>query len=426
MTFDKTRASVTGQFTLSSPLSAELALAAACVLWPHSERRIAAIHRASRETIDWPRFIRTVARHGVVGMAHDGLRRAGAAGPAEALEALGRQASAVARRNLAMAAEAIRLHRTFSDANLPVAFLKGLPLAMLAYGTIALRPCRDLDVLVPEARVLEAAALLERSGYRRTEPGPAIGAQQIATWMRTRKDFTYFHDEWRIIVELHWRLTDNPLLQNVIHEPATWAEVPIAAGVTLPTLAMDDLLVYLTMHGAHHGWARMKWVADLAALLAAEPDRANLLLALAERRDVGRGAAQLLVISHALFATNLPARWAANRSEERIVRWLARTALAVMMRGGGTTEPHERVFGAARISLSRFLMKRDWRFKRAQLGCALTSGDDWQLVKLPRSLQPLYRLLRLPLWLGRRISWARGARRRFAHAAGQAQSNSEP
>ena len=60
---------------------AELALAAACVLWPHSERRVEAIRRAARETIDWNRFLRTVARHGVVGMAYDGLRRAGAAVP---------------------------------------------------------------------------------------------------------------------------------------------------------------------------------------------------------------------------------------------------------------------------------------------------------------------------------------------------------
>jgi hypothetical protein len=40
------------------------------------------------------------------------------------------------RKNLAMAAEALRLQRLFDDADLPVLFVKGTSLAVLAFGNV--------------------------------------------------------------------------------------------------------------------------------------------------------------------------------------------------------------------------------------------------------------------------------------------------
>jgi hypothetical protein len=131
------------------------------------------------------------------------------------------------------------------------------------------------------------------------------------------------------------------------------------------------------------------------------------MLTLAERDGVSRGVWQLLLIAHVLFGTAIPARAHRDRFEERIVQWLARTALAVMTRDGGTTGPNDRAFGAMGISISRFLMKPSWRFKLEQLRSGLVSSDDWLLVKLPPRLQPFYPVLRMPLWLGRRVSLAR-------------------
>jgi hypothetical protein len=403
------KASVAFQSKLAC--SPEFALAAACALWPPGDKRVAAVNAAASRAIDWQVLLALATRQGIVGLVHDGLRRAAIALPPEAAGALAAAAHEVARKNLGQAAEAGRLRNAFEARGIPVAFLKGPALAMLAYGTIAMRPARDLDLLVPEPHVTEAAAVLEQAGYRRTEPGPGANTRQIAAWIQSRHDFAYRHGASGTVVELHWRLGDNPLLQKTPPAPASWVEVPIAAAVVLPTLAMDDLLVYLTMHGAHHGWARLKWVADLAALLAVEPARADRLLAFAEAGGVSRGARQLLLIAHLLFGTALPARFAVARSEERIVQRLARTALGVITRDGGVTDPNDRAFGWAGVSLSRFLLKPDWRFKLAQLRCALVSYDDWDLVPLPPALQPLYPILRLPLWLARRVSWTRGAGR---------------
>src|SRR6187200_1243268 len=57
-------------------LSPEFRLALACSMWPPSDRRIEAIRVAASEPLDWLRFVRVAKRHQVVGLVHDGLRRA--------------------------------------------------------------------------------------------------------------------------------------------------------------------------------------------------------------------------------------------------------------------------------------------------------------------------------------------------------------
>jgi len=400
-------------FDLARDCSPEFALSAACAIWPPGDARNAAIRQAASLGIDWKRLHAVAIRQGIAGLVHDGLRRASVPMPPEAARTLAEEAHTLARKSLTLTAEAVRLRDSFRASNIPLAFVKGPPLAMLAYGTIALRPYRDLDLLVPEGQAMSAAALLEREGYQRTDPGPAASARQIATWMRMHKDFAYIHKARRTIVELHWRLVENPTLQRQIPSPELWIDATIADGVQVKTLAIDDLLVYLTMHGAHHGWARMKWAADLAALLAADPARAAQLLALAERAGASRSARQLLLLVHVLFGTPLPTGWQSGGFEGRIVRWLARRALAVMTRDGGSGDPAHRVFGAAGVSVSRFLLRPDWRFKLAQLRCALVSSEDWRFLPLPPALHSFYPALRLPLWFGRRMAQAHSARRRL-------------
>ena len=51
------------------------------------------------------------------------------------------------RKNFAFAAEALRLEHLFITKNIPVAFIKGSSLAMLAYGNVGIRHNRDIDIV---------------------------------------------------------------------------------------------------------------------------------------------------------------------------------------------------------------------------------------------------------------------------------------
>src|SRR5262249_11048720 len=119
-------------------LSSEFLLATACAMWPPSDRRNRAIRAAAARPLDWAHFLRVVKRHKVVGLAHDGLKQARPSVPLRYREELGAQAERLFRESLEMAAEAVRLQRMFDEAGIPVLFLKGASLAVLAYANLGL------------------------------------------------------------------------------------------------------------------------------------------------------------------------------------------------------------------------------------------------------------------------------------------------
>ena len=379
-------------------LPKEFALAAACAIWPPSERRVEAVRRAAAEVEDWGRFRRVVARHRIVGLAYDGIVAARLEPPPPVLGALRGDAQALARQSLGMAAEAIRLRHAFADAGIPVAFLKGATLAMLAYGSLGIRHSKDIDVLVPEECVAAAAATLSQRGYARTAPRADVSGRRLQIWMKRFKHFTFRHGERGIEVGLHWRLSDNPLLAQV-PAPQSWREVPIAGLASLPTLDRDDLFAYLCIHGAYHAWFRLKWLADIGALLEAAPHgEAQRLLSGTASRDAARPAAQAALLAQRVLGTTLTPSPVPR--DDRVVPWIVTMAFAAMTRGDGELEPQQLAFGSILIKASEYLLK-GWRFKLAQAGRDFVSFEDWQLVPLPDRYVFLYPLLRLPLWLWR-------------------------
>ena len=222
---------------------------------------------------EWPRFLRVAQRHRVIGLAHQGLTEVSLAVPPEIRLEIGSRASTFARQNLAIAAEALRLQRLFDDAKLPVLFVKGSSLAVLAFGNLGLSGGEDIDLLVPREVLPTAMALVARAGYRRFDPPPDISETKLQLLLSLRKDVGFVHEATRLPIELHWRLFLNP---HAMSEASIWAAsriVPLTTGSGLRTLGEEDLFAYLCMHGALHWWNQLKWLADVNALLVATSDR---------------------------------------------------------------------------------------------------------------------------------------------------------
>src|SRR5262245_56473672 len=116
--------------------SPEFRLAAACVMWPPSPRRTEAIRAAASEPLDWAHMLRVAKRHQVIGLIQEGLTQAQREVPPQVADEIGTQAAVLVLENLAMAREAIRVQRLFDDSDLPVLFIKGAALAVLAFGNI--------------------------------------------------------------------------------------------------------------------------------------------------------------------------------------------------------------------------------------------------------------------------------------------------
>jgi Uncharacterised nucleotidyltransferase len=386
-------------------LSQEFLLVAACSRWPPSERRSEAIREAARGPLDWDRFLRVAIRHQVVGLVHDGLTRARPAVPPGIIQVIGAQAVELVRQNLVLAAEGVRLQRLFAEANVPVLFIKGTPLAMLAYGNLGLRQSKDLDLLVPAHSVPTAIALVERAGYCRFDPPAGISNAQLRLLTSMRRDFGFIHEESQVVIELHWRLFGNPHFIAETSLITSSRIVPLMGAIEMRTLADEDLFPYLCAHGALHWWYQLKWLADIGALLAGtSSDGVERLYAAAEARGGGRAAALALLLCQRLLRTSVPDHLVTTLRETATLRWLEATALKAMTAGNSEIEPREILFGTTRGNLSCFLLNRGWRYWLAELKNHATCETDVLTLLLPQQLQFLYPILRLPLWLWRHSS----------------------
>ncbi len=390
---------------MARSLSPEFLLAATCARWPPSDRRTDAIRTVATGPIDWARFLRVVRRHRVFGLVHDGLRRARPQVPPEIIREIGAQATTLVRENLAMAGEAVRLQRLFDDADLPVLFLKGSSLAVLAYGNLGLRKCTDIDLLVSPETLAPAMELVARAGYRRFDPPPDISDAQMRLLMSLRKDFVFVHEETGLKIDLHWKLFLNPHAMDEVSVMAASRVVPLTGTMGLRTLGEEDLFTYLCVHGALISWHRLIWLAYIGALLATAPEGgAERLNRAAEARSAGRAAAQAMLLCQRLLGTPLAAPLMTTTRTRPKVRWLEETALNAMTAGRGERERRDARFGTTLGTLSAFLLRKNWRYRLAELRTLLTNQTDVLAVPLPERFRFLYPVIRLPLWVWRHAS----------------------
>jgi hypothetical protein len=318
-----------------------------------------ALRAAAAAGLDWPLVERVAGRHRVEGLVHKALADAGLDSPFAAA------ANAIARRNLAHAAEAARLHARLDEAGIRHLFVKGVTLDVLAWRSLAVKTSVDIDMLADPARYADACAILFEAGYRCTHPGDR-SAPEIEVYARRNKDSVWNHRRRGITVELHQRLAANPALLPTLSAHSPSQPVDVAPGIVLPTLGRDELFAYLCVHGALTAWSRLKWPADLAALLAREDDLEGLYRR-ASALAPGRAVPQALLVCEALFGLPLGPLSDELRRDKRNL-WLARTALETMVRGGADAELGDQRLGTARIHYSILYLQKGLRYKAGDIG----------------------------------------------------------
>jgi hypothetical protein len=385
-------------------LTNEFLLAAACCRWPPSAEREGAVLAAASRPIDWPRFLRIVKRQRVEGLVSEALDRAKVRAPGGLIIDLKEDAHRIARQNLAFAAESLRLQRLFDSAGLTFLFVKGSTLDMLAYGSLGLKKARDIDLVIAPDEVERACTLLAETGYVRTSPGPEVSPEHFPVWVRLCKETAWKHSRSGVVLELHNGLVDNPALLRSVGVHSARQLVEIAPGIRLPTLAHDELFAYLCVHGATHAWSRLKWIADLAALLKdRESDELERLYHRSLELGVGRCSAQALLLCETLVGLKLSAPIAAELNRDAGTRRLVRIALRAMAGRHSETELDDTVLGTVPIHLSHFLLAAGWRYKASEARRKSLSHQDRATIPLPRPLHFLYPLLLMPSWLWRRL-----------------------
>jgi hypothetical protein len=383
-------------------LSNDFLLACACCRWPASDARNEAVRAAAGQVSDWDGFLRVVKRHRVAALAREALAAAGTHLPARQCAMLEKAANAVTAKSFKLAAESIRIQEAFEKARLDVVFLKGATLERLAYGRLGLKHAWDIDIFVAVEEIKAASSVLHDCGFERLRPPPSVAESGFAGWAAAFKECVFWRRQTNAFLEMHWRLADNPACLDRLSASSPVQLVAVADGTRLRTFADEELFSYLCVHGATHGWSRLKWLAEVGAFLAAK-DRQPIehLYRVARLRGAGRCAAQALLLCDVLFGLRMREDLSTELRRERKTRILLAIALNAMA-GGGARKIEERAFGDLKIRLSRFLFQDDWRFLRHELSSQLAGGGTDRLrVPLPPWLHFLYPLIRIPSWLWR-------------------------
>jgi hypothetical protein len=319
--------------------------------------------------IDWSLFLKLTCFHRVQGLVWRGLSKANTRVPDEVSEAIATEAANIATANLRAAVESQQLLASFESAGMAPLFVKGLTLGALAYGDPAIKSGVDIDLLVRDDELEQAAELLQRRGYRLVEPAGPYQAERLRKWHGPAKESTWVRDDPVSLVDLHSRLSDHPRLIPAIGSNSTPRIVEVSKGIRLPTLPEDELFAYLCVHGASSAWFRLKWITDLAALLdSSKPLEIDRLYERSQELGAARAADQALLLADRLYDTLVGDReLRESLLTDSRSRWLCNAALHQLAGAREPVEPTARRWGTARIHLTQFFLVRGLAFKASEL-----------------------------------------------------------
>jgi hypothetical protein len=223
-----------------------------------------------QEDIDWDYLLRTALWHGVMPLLYWSLNATCAeAVPQAIMGQLRDYFYNLARRNLFLTRELLKLLNLFATHKIPAIPYKGPVLAALAYGNLAFRYFYDLDILIHRQDALRVKTLLLNQGYRLSLE-QRLGAQE-AMWFQSACEYNFISNDGRITVEPHWAIA-RPKHCFLLDAECLWERVePISlAGTSVLTFRSQDLLLILCMNGTKDLWKSLKQICDVAEVIRAD------------------------------------------------------------------------------------------------------------------------------------------------------------
>lgn len=199
------------------------------------------------DAADWKGIGATAEQHGVGpllyhsigGLAHD-LDL-----PEDVMGEMRRKYYVAAARNVRLYSALRKVLSLLAAQEIPVIVLKGAQLAETVYGNIALRPMRDVDLLIGEDDLKLAEARLLEAGAQPVEHNRVITAHN--------SHFGYIMADSGLRVEMHWRLFPPDYACEIDHSGIWSRAQPLRlAQAEVLVMAQEDLLIHVCVHAAKH------------------------------------------------------------------------------------------------------------------------------------------------------------------------------
>jgi hypothetical protein len=331
----------------------------------------------------WDRLVELAEHHGVTPHVYRHLSHA-AGVPQAALTALRANDQHNAWRTMWLTRELLRVADALATCQIQIFPYKGPVLAKMLYGNVTSRQFSDLDIIVRVEDVRVVKKLLCDLGY---QCSVQLSARREQAYLRSGYEYTFDGQQGHNLLELQWQIL--PRFYAVDFDMQRMFEravnVPIS-GARVHTLSPEDLMLTLCVHAAKHAWTRLSWLYDIARLAEWSLDW-NFIQVEANRLGVRR----ILAISLWLISEFLGVARSTGLQPDAEVEAIGQH-VSRFLRGETQVDLNSLQYFEL---MMRVRERRADRLRFASRLLLTPSIGEWQSVRLPNWLFPLYRAVRL-------------------------------
>lgn len=345
---------------------------------------------AGKEEVRGQRLVGLADHHGLVPLLYESLL---AAAPPECQEDIRRRFLTHARQALWLTSELLRIVQSLESAGIEALPYKGPVLAELLFGNVARRQFSDLDILLRAADVPRAKEIMRELGYALSLELPP---REEGAYLASGYEYTFDAPRGRNLVELQWRILPRIYAIDFDMEGLFQRATPVClGGRQVHSLGAEDVLLVLSVHAAKHMWLQLSWLADIAALVRSLPLNWDFVQKQAQILGIQRIMAVTFLLTEAVSGFQPPE--ARNFLADAEAARLGGEILT-LIRSGAEYDTESLHYFRTMLSL-----RERWRDRLCFLQRLLftPSLSEWQTVRLPSKLFPLYRGVRLFRLMGR-------------------------
>jgi len=352
-----------------------------------SPDRIDRIHSLLRNPIRWNVLFQLADQHGVEPPLYQALQHLNDSIPPEEMQTLRQTYQTNLHKALLLSRELIRILECLAARGVEVMPYKGLALAELLYGDIALRQSGDIDLLIRPQDLPPIRDAIRELGYR---PHVSFSAAEERAYLKSGYEYAFDGTAGPNLLELQWAIQPRFYAIDFDMEGLFTRAVTVSvAGRLAKTPCLEDLLLLLSAHAAKHLWGRLVWLCDIAQIVKVPSLNWDRIWQEATRLGMSRILQVTLLAADSLLGATIPVSARAHLTDELA----SRLADDVQTQIAG-----EAAYNVESLSYFRLMMRlRERPADRLRFlsRLILTPGPgEWQAVRLPRPLFPLYRLVR--------------------------------
>lgn len=380
---------------------AEFELLLCCARISPNAETTAQIKVLLQKEIDWQIVVSWALWHGTMPLLYRNLTTTCAqAVPEATVTRLRASYHANARRNVLLARQLLKVMNLLDSYGIQTIPLKGPVLALAVYGELGLRQFSDLDLLIRPGDVPLAHRVLSMNGYL---PENCLTPEQITVHWDYQGQYLFTCPDINTALDLHWEMVPRTL-EIRLDSAELWerAEAITCGEEPVLSLATEDLLLFLSVHGSKEQWSRLKWVCDVAELIRARPtvDWQRTL-----KRARAQGGQRMLFLglrlANLLLGATLPPEILRTVRTDRVTEALTAAVQAQLQ------QESRRTPGVFEVSMFRCRMRERLRDRALYLlrTIATPRSKHIALLRLPISLFFLYYPIKLvhdyllvPIW----------------------------